>query len=756
MTLHTPDPTQGSSMFSLVRSWAARWPDAFHPSHLLPAFMAGLVVGLLEIVVAVSFGALIYSGDLSAFVGQGIGLALLATLINIAFIALLASLPGTVGGSQDIPVAIMAVSAASIARQLSGSVPPQAIFITVVVAIGITTLATGACLLALGHFRMGRLVRYLPYPVVGGMLAGTGWLLVTGAIATMSDLPTGPALLQAETLPRWLPGVAFAVALWWAHERSSNSLLIPGMVLGATALFHAVMWLAGRPLDELSSQGWLLGPFGEGGLWRQWSADELGQVQWTAIAGQAASMATIPVLSAVALLLNATGLEVATKRDVDLNRELKAAGVANLVAGAAGGLTGYQQLGMSAMSHRVGAASRLTGLVAALVCAVALFQGASLMSLFPRVVLGGLLLFLGLSFLIEWVWQAWFKLPRADYAVVVVILLTTALLGFLEAVAVGLAAAVVLFVVHYSQVDVVRQTLSGAIFQSRVTRAAAQREILRRQGDSICVLQLQGYLFFGTADRLLAQVRCRLDDPALPALRCVLLDFHRVTGIDSTVTLTFVRLHQLMQQRRLTLVVAEATASLAAQLALADLHEGDGFRLFADLDRALEWCESLVLQEVPGPAEQVASEPPVHEVLATLLPDRAAVDRLLSYLQREALATGQRLMRRGDAPDHLYVLAAGQLSAQRDRPAAPGREPLRLQTQRGVQVVGEIGFYLGQPRNADVMADEPSVVYRLSAEAMQRMERQDPALASALHRLIARLLAGRVMHLTDAVDALQR
>jgi sulfate permease, SulP family len=736
-----------------ARTLATRIADAGRPSRLLAVVTTGLVAGLLEIVVAVSFGALLYSGELSAFVGHGIGLALLATLINISCIALFASLPGTMGGSQDLPVAIMAVAAASIARQLSGSAPPQAIFITVVAAIGITTLATGACLLALGRFRMGRLVRYLPYPVVGGMLAGTGWLLTTGAIATMTDQPLGPALLQADMLARWLPGVLFAATLLWAYERSAHSLLIPGMVLAGAALFHGVMFLAGRSVAELSSQGWLLGPFGEGGLWRQWSFDDLGQVRWSAILGQAASMATIPVLSAVALLLNATGLEIAVQRDVDLNRELKAAGIANLFTGAAGGLTGYQQLGMSAMSHRVGAASRWTGLVAALVCGVALVQGASLMSLFPKVVLGGLLLFLGLSFLVEWVWQAWFKLPRADYAVVIVILLATALLGFLQAVAVGLAAAVILFVVHYSRIDVVRQTLTGASFHSRVTRAAAQRETLRRQGDAICILQLQGYLFFGTADRLLVQVRSRLDDPALPTLRCVLLDFRRVTGVDTTVTLTFSKLRQLMQPRRLTLVVTEASAGVAAQLALAGLHEGEGLRMFADLDRGLEWCESRLLEEAPGAMEQPATEPPVCEVLASLLPDACAVDRLLSYLQREVLATGQWLIREGDAPDHLYVLASGQLTAQRER---PGREPLRLQTQRGVQVVGEIGFYLGQPRGADVIADEPSVVYRLSAEALQRMERQDPALASVLHQWIVRLLAGRVTHLVEAVDALQR
>lgn len=730
--------------------------DGNRPSHFLPILTNGLVAGLLEIVVVVSFGALVFSGGLSPSMGHGIGLTLLAAAINLAFIALLTSLPGTIGGSQDLPAVIFAGVAASIAQSLAGSAPSEEIFFTVVAAIGITTMATGACLLALGHYRLGRLVRFLPYPVMGGMLAGTGWLLSVGAISTMTDAPLGLSLFQGDELLRWLPGALFAVALLWSYERSAHAMLIPGMVLGGVLLFHTVMLMAGIDVAEMSAQGWLLGPFEEGSLWRDWSLGDLAQVHWWTIVEQGATLATIPVLSAVALLLNATGLEVAVERDVDLDRELKSAGVANLFTGAAGGYIGFQELAISAMNYRVGATSRWTGLVAALVCVAALFEGAPLMSLFPRAVLGGLLMFLGLSFLFEWVWRSRLTLPRSDYAVVIVILLSTALLGFLEAVAIGLALAAVLFVVHYSRVDVLRQTLSGANFHSRVIRAPSQREALRKLGDAICVLRLQGYLFFGTATRLLEQVRRRLNASDLPAMRFAVLDFHHVTGVDTTITLTFKKLSKLTEPRQITLVVTGASATVIAQLARAGLREGEGYHLLSNLDSGLEWCESQLLDDTPEIQARQDADMPVREVLANMLSHPNLVECLLNYLQREDLMAGQRLMRRGESPDNLYVLISGQLTAQHEQTDAPGREPLRLSTQRGAQVVGEIGFYLGQPRSADVIADEPSVVYRLSAEALRRMELHDPQLASELHRLIVRQLAGRVTHLTDAVSALAR
>lgn len=730
--------------------------NAGHPSRLLPAMTTGLVIGLLSVVQAASYSALIFSGDLSAFVGYGLGLTLLATLIGITFIALLASLPGAIGGSQDIPAVVMAVAAAAIAQQLSGFVPPQEVFVTVVFAIGITTLVTGACLFALGHLRLGQMVRFLPYPVIGGILAGTGWLLTTGAIAMITSQPLGMPLLHADMLARWVPGMLFGVLLLWAFERSSNTLLFPGMVLAGTALFHAVMFGAGMTVAEVSAQGWLLGPFSEDGLWRPWSWDDLAQVHWLSIVAQAATLATMPALCAVALLLNATGLEITMQRDANLNRELKAAGVANLFAGSVGGLTCYHKLGMSIVNFRVGGASRLTALVAALVCGFVLFQGAALMTLFPRMVLGGVTFFLGLSLLVDWIWKAWFRLPKTDYAIIIMILLATALLGFLEAVGVGLVAAMILFVVKSSKVDSVRQTSSGAGLSSRVVRLPVQRETLLLQGDATCVLWLQGYLFFGTAGQLLMHVRSRLDDPALPPLRHLVLDFQRVMGMDSSISETFKRLHQLMQPRQRTLVITQASAAVVAQLALVGLRDGESYRLFTNLDAGLEWCESQLLDEARVVQAEPGAELSLHRVMAELLPDLTAVHRLLPYLRREELATGSWLMRRGDVSEYMYIVASGKLTTQRAHLAGTGREPLRLQTQGVAQVIGEVSFYLGQPYSADVIADQSSVVYGLSAHELRRMELQEPALASLLHQLIVRLLARRVMHLTDSMDALHR
>ena len=239
-------------------------------------------------------------------------------------------------------------------------------------------------------------------------------------------------------------------------------------------------------------------------------------------------MATILILSVIALLLNTSGLEVTAHRDIDLNRELVTAGLANLVGGLGGSAVGYQTLGLSSLAYRLGARSRLVSIIAGLVCGVALLFGASLFSYIPKLLLGGMLLYVGLTFLVEWLVDARRFLPTIDYVLVWIILLIIAGVGFLPGIGAGIAIAAVLFVITYSRVDIVRHALSGESFQSNVDRPKAHRDLLAQQGGQIFILRLQGFIFFGTIQAILNRIRQRLVDVHQPKLGFIVLDFQRV------------------------------------------------------------------------------------------------------------------------------------------------------------------------------------------------------------------------------------
>ena len=329
----------------------------FRSSQLLPGLAAGLIAAIITISIETSLAALVWSGPLSQFLPGGIGLTLFGAFAIGVVVALASSVPGVVALPQDTPAAILALVAAGIAAIMKAA-SPQSLYATVVAAIALTSLLMGIAFILLGRFKASGFVRYIPYPVVGGFLAGTGFLLAKGAFAVMVDMPMGLAdvarLWAPDKLVEWIPGVVFTLALLFVLRRSQHFLITPAALLLATALFYAYLFASHIPIADASARGWLLGPFPGGGLYHPLTPADLPSVDWSAILQQADKIATVLVLSVVALLLNAGALEVTIKEDIDLDRELRTAGLANLAGGLGGAPVGYQALGMSALGAPAG------------------------------------------------------------------------------------------------------------------------------------------------------------------------------------------------------------------------------------------------------------------------------------------------------------------------------------------------------------------------------------------------------------------
>lgn len=215
----------------------------------------------------------------------------------------------------------------------------------------------------------------------------------------------------------------------------------------------------------------------------------------------------------IALLLNASGIELAQDLDLGPDRELRAGVRANLVAAATGGIPGFHALSLTNLAYRTGGSGRLVGFVAAGVVLTAALFGTTVVGLLPRALVGGLIAFLGLAFLWEWAVDSRHRLPRLEYGVVLIILVVIATVGYLEGVGLGLLLAVALFAVTYSRTCVVRRDVRGDASPSRVDRPAWQEQHLREARRRIWILELQGFVFFGSGAQLLEHVRRGLESP---------------------------------------------------------------------------------------------------------------------------------------------------------------------------------------------------------------------------------------------------
>lgn len=729
---------------------------------ILPGINAGAVNGILTVMLQISFAAMIFSGPLSHLFPRGIGLTLFGGLVFGVAVALTSSVRGAVAVVQDAPCAILALAAAAVASGLPASAGESEVYFTIVAVISVSSILTGLAFYLLGRFHLGNLVRFIPYPVVGGFLAGIGWLIMKGGLGVMTGLTIDHSaildLLTRDMILKWSPGLLLAAILLFLTKRFSHFLIMPATLIGSVAVFYLALAAAGIPIADAVSRGWFLGPFPDGALWNPLSPSLLGSLDWGLVFSQIGPMGTITVLSVISLLLNYSGLELIMRRDIDLNRELKVSGMANALAGLGGSPAGYPTLSLSALGYKLGSDSRIIGVTSGALCGLALFVGAGYMAWLPRCLAGGLLVFVGADLLLDRLHLGWKRLPRSDYAMVLLILLVIAAVGFLEGVAVGIVTAAAIFIIRYSRIDVVRLTLSGRSFRSHVERAAPLRCILREKGDSVQVLALSGFLFFGTANRLFEKVKSRACHSEMPELRFMVFDFTHVTGLDSSAINSFVRAEQLASTRGFFLVLVNLspkTESLFVRYGL--VRPADPcIKVFQDLDRAIEWCEEEILESETKkikPESGEFLESTYEETMAVLVQQEALESlmyRLKEYSRVVILEKDAILIRQGDPPVGLFFIQTGEVTAWLEKEDGAR---VRLRTCGMGSIAGELSLYTDSAATATVVVTRPGVAVHLGMEALDRLEKESPELAAGLHRAMARLISERLIDATSSMKS---
>jgi SulP family sulfate permease len=707
-----------------------RWPASL---------AAGAIVGALEALVAISFAAFVFAGYLEASMADGIGLYLGAAAVTLAGFAWLAGTRGVIGGMHGAVAAVVAIVVAGAALGSVGR--PERDFLTAVAATLVVTVLCGIVFLFLGRRRLADVIRLVPYPVVGGLLAGAGWLLLKGGIYVASGespyITPLTELVDREALIRWLPALAFGMALLLVVRLVRHPLALPAAIGIGFLAFGIGMLVSGSSLETARAEGWLLGPLDDI-LWRTWTVRAVAEADWLAVLGQWAAILAAVFIAAIAILSDLSGTEVVLDRDLDTDRELGDAGSVNVVSGALGGIPGSHALRSTALAARMGVGARTTGLIAAAIPAAASVVGVAVVELIPRMILGGLLAFLGLAFIVEWVWDKRRVLPPLEYAVVLAILVAVVARGFLPGVVLGSVLAVVMFAISYGRVELVREVAFGDAYRSTVDRPSAQRAELRALEDQVQILRVSGFLFFGSTDRLLDRVRDRI---AAAPPRLLLIDLRRVTGVDSSAVASFGKVLRLAATHGFQAVLTGASDTVRAQLERGGVREGDGILRFEpDLDRGLQRCEDALLGDAGDPGVTDGHVSPDG------LPPGAE-----RYLERLSVPTGSVLIRQDEPPGDVYVLGSGRLVVETLTPAGT---TVRLRTLRPGAVVGEMALYTGVPRTADVVAEAPSVVLRFSAASIERMETSEPEVAAALHRWLATTLADRLRETQGTFETL--
>lgn len=706
----------------------------------------GLTAAVTALPLAIAFGVMVTNELGPEWSSVGAVAGLYGAIFTGFFAALFGGTPCQVTGPTGPMTTVMAGLVGTLAATYGGQLQGQQILLA---AFFCVTLA-GILQIVMGLLRLGGLVNYIPYPVVAGFMNGIAVIIFLGqrrpflgsedgtwdvattlvGVLTVAIIMLSPKVTRA--VPGSLVGLLLGTALYYAAK-------------GAGAVVGPVVGEVPTALPSMKN------------LFDFFTIPSF-PVFREILPVLLVSAVSLAILGAIDSLLTSVVADTVTKTRHDSNRELIGQGIGNAAAGVFGGFAGAGATIRTLVNINAGGRDRFSGMAHSLVLLLVVVAVGSTAGKIPNVVLSAILMVTAWGMLDRWSGGLIKKLASASQSrqeiavnlgLVLLVTVVTVAIDLMVAVAVGLVLASLHFVLK-TGATVVRGTYTGEeLFSRRVYPVAAQ-QALDGRGRETLILELQGALFFGSADKFLRAAEQSLT----PTTQRMILDLHRVTGIDSSGGLAIAQLQDTLTQSGRKLAIAGLDLGSAQGIFLHDLGIVEAVQpeyFFQDLDRALEWSEVVVLDSLQR-LEGSYAEIELRSV--GLFQDWAAPDfeAVTAYLEPLEKHPGEYLFHKGDRPDSVVIVTAGAVHLfVGDKPDHGGR----LAHFGPGSTIGEVTLFVGEPKSSHAVVDLPLKGYELTRTALERMQAERPDLSSRLLWAFGRELSQRIRVLRHEVHTLE-
>jgi SulP family sulfate permease len=692
---------------------------------------SGLILGLIQVIFAVSYAALMFSGRLAPYMAYAMTVTLITATAGGLY-GLFSQEPTFISGPESGTSSVLAGMMVAIAAiPATTTLPLHAALAVLLVA----SLSTALTYLLIVRFGATRLVRFIPFQVMAGFLAATGWLMCSGALNIIAGTPLTVAgitsLLEQPERPELAVGLLLVLVLGWLIRRFGAATAIPLFVVATTLLVNLAVRQLCPGTPACSPERWFFPPF----LRLEWLPPwelQIDQGMAMQLLRLLPSFFAVAFVGTLTVLLSLSSLELTYRADFQLEPALRLHGRMTLLTALLGGYVCVISIGRSTMCHQT-RGGRWSCVVIALACLAVLFGFGGLMAWIPKVALGALVLWIGLDLLRQWLWDLRKELGRIDLAQVVAILACVIVFGYVVGFLAGLLAACIFFVVNYSHMPYIRLDTTLATARSSVIRELADQRYLTEAGAACRIGRFEGFIFFGVANSIYEWYS------AAPSGRfpVLVLDFSHAKGIDQSAVAVLQKIvrNEAAHHQHLILALSDAIRPVFRPAAAPQY---GGPAIVRSFDAALELAEEILLQQR---AAQAAEGADANGGALRFLESEQDQRDFASYLETVRLQPGQTLFHEGQACDETYFVESGRLDVVK---MGVHQVPVRLAKVVAGSMIGEIALYSGRPRGASVIAVEPALLRMLTREAWERMKREHPQLASRFDHHVILSLANTV------------
>jgi SulP family sulfate permease len=319
--------------------------------------------------------------------------------------------------------------------------------------------------------------------------------------------------------------------------------------------------------------------------------------------------------------------------------------------------------------------------------------------------------------------------------------------GFVAGVLIGVIIGCTTFALSAARIDSIKYGFDGSEFRSSLDRSRDDQAVLSAHGGEIQGLNLQSYLFFGSANRLYQHVKALL--VLHPECRFLVFDFKLVTGIDSSAAYSFAQIRRSAQERGIRLVLVHLPPAAEKALRSSEFISKE-VSIIAELDHALEWCENEIIARHHGLEQKEAS---LRDWFTQILGTDHDAARLIHRCQRIEVEAGETIVSAGEAADSMHFILDGRVGIM--IPAEEGRTT-RVRSLGRYTTIGEMGLVSHAPRSATIQAEVASILYVLSADQFEAIKAEDPALSHKLLTYFVSVMAERLTFANRMIAVLRR
>ena len=493
--------------------------------------MAGIIVGIVALPLAIAFG--IASGVSPE---KGIITAIIAGFI----ISMMGGSKVQIGG----PTGAFIVIVYGIIQQYGEA------------GLIVATLMAGVLLILLGVFKLGAIIKFIPYPIIVGFTSGIAVTIFTTQIADIFGLSFGGEKLPGDFIGKWIMYFNhFDTINWWNTIVSIASIIIIAMtpkfskkipgsliaIIAITLLVYVLKTYVG--VDSIDTIG------DRFSIKAQLPGAEVPTLNWEAMKGLLPAAITIAVLGAIESLLSATVADGVIGDKHDSNTELIAQGTANIITPLFGGIPATGAIARTMTNINNGGKSPVAGIIHAVVLFLILLFLMPLAQYIPMACLAGVLVVVSYN-MSEWrTFRALLRNPKSDITVLLITFFLTVIFDLTIAIEVGLVIACLLFmrrVAETTEISVITDEINP---NEELDIAVNEESLIVPKG--VEVYEINGPYFFGIANKFEEQMVQLGDRPKVRIIR-----MRKVPFIDSTGIHNLTNLCKMSKKERVTIVLS--------------------------------------------------------------------------------------------------------------------------------------------------------------------------------------------------------